>query len=49
MKPINEWYVIGFDGGDLALIRFSTAFVEYVLMEPSETYAIFMLLKRRYT
>jgi len=49
MKPINEWYAIGSDRGDLALVRFSTAFAGYILTEPSENYALFMLLKRRYT
>lgn len=42
MGPINEWYVSGFDGGELALIGFNTAFAEYILMEPSEVYAPFM-------
>lgn len=42
MGPINEWYVSGFDGGELALIGFNTAFAEYILMEPSEAYAPFM-------
>lgn len=42
MGPINEWWVSGFDGGELALIGFSTAFGEYILMEPSEAYAPFM-------
>ncbi|XP_076670133.1 DNA methyltransferase 1a [Andrena cerasifolii] len=42
MGPINEWYVSGFDGGELALIGFNTAFAEYVLMEPSKAYAPFM-------
>lgn len=42
MGPINEWYVTGFDGGELALVGFSTAFAEYILMEPSEAYAPFM-------
>ncbi|KYN05968.1 DNA (cytosine-5)-methyltransferase PliMCI [Cyphomyrmex costatus] len=42
MGPINEWYVTGFDGGELVLLGFSTAFAEYILMEPSETYAPFM-------
>ncbi|XP_011881443.1 PREDICTED: DNA (cytosine-5)-methyltransferase PliMCI-like [Vollenhovia emeryi] len=42
MGPINEWYVTGFDGGELALVGFSTAFAEYILMEPSESYAPFM-------
>ena len=42
MGPINEWWVSGFDGGEKALIGFSTAFGEYYLMEPSEAYAPFM-------
>ncbi|CAK9832323.1 DNA (cytosine-5)-methyltransferase PliMCI [Anthophora retusa] len=42
MGPINEWWVSGFDGGELALIGFTTAFGEYILMEPSEAYAPFM-------
>ncbi|XP_031847018.1 DNA methyltransferase 1a isoform X2 [Nomia melanderi] len=42
MGPINEWYVSGFDGGELALIGFNTAFAEYILMEPSEVYAPFI-------
>ncbi|KAL2747796.1 DNA (cytosine-5)-methyltransferase PliMCI isoform X1 [Vespula maculifrons] len=42
MGPINEWWVSGFDGGELALIGFSTPFAEYILMEPSEAYAPFM-------
>jgi len=31
MKPINEWYAIELDGGDLALVGFSTAFANYIL------------------
>ncbi|OAD61349.1 DNA (cytosine-5)-methyltransferase PliMCI [Eufriesea mexicana] len=42
MGPINEWWVSGFDGGELALVGFTTAFAEYILMEPAETYASFM-------
>ncbi|XP_025996917.1 DNA (cytosine-5)-methyltransferase PliMCI isoform X2 [Solenopsis invicta] len=42
MGPINEWYITGYDGGELALVGFSTAFAEYILMEPSEAYAPFM-------
>ncbi|KAG7199233.1 hypothetical protein KM043_018102 [Ampulex compressa] len=42
MGPINEWWVSGFDGGELALIGFSTPFADYILMEPSEAYAPFM-------
>jgi DNA (cytosine-5)-methyltransferase 1 len=40
--PINEWWVSGFDGGEKALVGFSTAFGEYYLVEPSESYAPFM-------
>jgi DNA (cytosine-5)-methyltransferase 1 len=40
--PINEWWVAGFDGGEKALLGFSTSFGEYYLMEPSESYAPFM-------
>lgn len=40
--PINEWWVSGFDGGEAALIGISTAFGEYILMEPSDEYASFM-------
>lgn len=42
MGPINEWWVSGFDGGELALVGFTTAFAEYILMEPAEPYAVFM-------
>jgi len=49
MKPLNEWYAIGFDEGDLALVCFSTSFAEYILTESSKTYVLFMLLKRKYT
>lgn len=42
MGPINEWWVSGFDGGEKALLGFSTAYGEYYLMEPSEEYAPFM-------
>nr|CAD43078.1 DNA methyltransferase 1b [Paracentrotus lividus] len=39
--PINEWYTTGFDGGHKALIGFSTAFAEYIVMSPSEEYKPF--------
>lgn len=42
MGPINEWWVSGFDGGERALIGFSTAYAEYYLMEPSEAYTPIM-------
>ncbi|KAI8508772.1 DNA (cytosine-5)-methyltransferase 1 [Branchiostoma belcheri] len=40
--PINEWWTAGFDGGENALIGFTTAFAEYIVMQPSEAYAPFM-------
>lgn len=40
--PIVEWWISGFDGGEQAIISFSTEFGDYVLMEPSEEYAPFM-------
>ena len=42
MGPINEWWTTGFDGGEAALIGFSTAFAEYILMTPSEAYVPFV-------
>lgn len=36
--PINEWYISGFDGGEKAIVGFSTAYGEYYLMEPSPDY-----------
>nr|UOI87905.1 DNA cytosine-5-methyltransferase 1 [Sogatella furcifera] len=36
--PINEWWLSGFDGGEKALIGFSTPFAEYYLMQPSPDY-----------
>lgn len=42
MGPINEWWVSGFDGGEKALLGFSTAYGEYYLMEPSDEYEPFM-------
>eukprot|EP00057_Strongylocentrotus_purpuratus_P012708 XP_011667182.1 PREDICTED: DNA (cytosine-5)-methyltransferase PliMCI isoform X1 [Strongylocentrotus purpuratus] len=41
MGPINEWFTTGFDGGEKALIGFSTAFAEYIVMSPSEEYKPF--------
>lgn len=42
MGPLIEWYISGFDGGELVLIGFNTALAEYILMEPSEAYAPIM-------
>ncbi|XP_075758636.1 DNA (cytosine-5)-methyltransferase 1 isoform X2 [Pelodiscus sinensis] len=39
LGPINAWWITGFDGGERALIGFTTAFADYILMEPSEEYA----------
>uniref|UniRef100_A0A8C3MB80 DNA (cytosine-5)-methyltransferase n=1 Tax=Geospiza parvula TaxID=87175 RepID=A0A8C3MB80_GEOPR len=39
LGPINAWWITGFDGGEKALIGFSTAFADYILMEPGEEYA----------
>lgn len=38
LGPINSWWIAGFDGGQKALIGFTTAYAEYVLMEPSSAY-----------
>lgn len=38
LGPINSWWVAGFDGGEKALIGFTTSYAEYVLMEPSPAY-----------
>lgn len=35
LGPINEWWTAGFDGGQNALIGFSTAFADYYLMQVS--------------
>ncbi|XP_056678753.1 DNA (cytosine-5)-methyltransferase 1-like [Monodelphis domestica] len=48
LGPINEWWITGYDGGEKALIGFSTAFAEYILMAPSEEYApIFALMQEK--
>uniref|UniRef100_A0A8D1LYB3 DNA (cytosine-5)-methyltransferase n=1 Tax=Sus scrofa TaxID=9823 RepID=A0A8D1LYB3_PIG len=39
LGPINEWWITGFDGGEKALIGFSTSFAEYILMDPNPEYA----------
>jgi len=47
--PINEWWIAGFDGGENALIGFTTAFAEYILMQASEEYMPFMNLMKEKT
>ncbi|XP_045468881.1 DNA (cytosine-5)-methyltransferase 1-like isoform X2 [Harmonia axyridis] len=41
MGPINEWWTTGFDGGEKALVGFSTDYADYYLMEPSQDYEPF--------
>uniref|UniRef100_W5MKZ4 DNA (cytosine-5)-methyltransferase n=1 Tax=Lepisosteus oculatus TaxID=7918 RepID=W5MKZ4_LEPOC len=48
LGPINAWWITGFDGGEKALIGFTTAFADYILMDPSEEYApIFALMQEK--
>lgn len=42
LGPINSWWIAGFDGGSHALIGFTTAYAEYILMEPSPEYKTIM-------
>ena len=37
--PLVEWWLAGFDGGEKALLGFSTAFADYFLMDPASEYA----------
>ena len=46
LGPIVEWWVSGFDGGEQAIVSFSTEIGDYVLLEPSEEYAPFMVSVR---
>uniref|UniRef100_A0A671WZ84 DNA (cytosine-5)-methyltransferase n=1 Tax=Sparus aurata TaxID=8175 RepID=A0A671WZ84_SPAAU len=48
LGPINAWWITGFDGGEKALIGFTTAFADYILMQSSEEYApIFALMQEK--
>ncbi|NXP70768.1 DNMT1 methyltransferase, partial [Ramphastos sulfuratus] len=48
LGPINAWWITGFDGGEKALIGFTTAFADYILMEPSQEYCrIFALMQEK--
>ncbi|XP_054983670.1 DNA (cytosine-5)-methyltransferase 1 isoform X3 [Sorex araneus] len=48
LGPINEWWITGFDGGEKALLGFTTSFAEYILMEPSPDYApVFSLMQEK--
>lgn len=42
MGPIGAWWTAGFDGGEKAIIGFTTPYADYVLMAPSEQYAPFI-------
>ncbi|CAN7984788.1 unnamed protein product [Ixodes hexagonus] len=42
LGPIGSWWTAGFDGGENAVVGFTTPYAEYVLMTPSEQYAPFM-------
>lgn len=45
---INEWWIIGFDGGEKVFIGFSILFVEYILMDFSLEYVfIFGLMQEK--
>ncbi|KAK5639618.1 hypothetical protein RI129_012110 [Pyrocoelia pectoralis] len=46
MGPINEWFLAGFDGGEKALVGFSTSFAEYYLMDASPEYEPLMKIMR---
>jgi DNA (cytosine-5)-methyltransferase 1 len=41
LGPINSWWIAGFDGGQNVIIGLSTAYAEYILMEPSAAYQSF--------
>uniref|UniRef100_A0A8C3AVK8 DNA (cytosine-5)-methyltransferase n=1 Tax=Cyclopterus lumpus TaxID=8103 RepID=A0A8C3AVK8_CYCLU len=48
LGPINAWWITGFDGGERALIGFTTAFADYILMHSSEEYApIFAVMQEK--
>lgn len=47
MGPINEWYISGFDGGEKAIVGFSTAYGEYYLMEASSDYEPLMKIVKQ--
>lgn len=42
MGPIGAWWTAGFDGGENAVIGFTTPYADYVLMAPSQPYAPFI-------
>ncbi|XP_051825328.1 DNA (cytosine-5)-methyltransferase 1-like [Antechinus flavipes] len=48
LGPINGWWITGYDRGDKALIGLTTAFADYILVEPSKEYAaIFCLMHEK--
>ena len=42
LGPISEWWIGGYDGGDEAVIWFSTSFADYYLVRPAAVYAPFL-------
>lgn len=42
MGPIGAWWTAGFDGGENAVVGFTTPYADYVLMAPSDQYVSFM-------
>uniref|UniRef100_A0A1I8GWX0 DNA (cytosine-5-)-methyltransferase n=1 Tax=Macrostomum lignano TaxID=282301 RepID=A0A1I8GWX0_9PLAT len=39
MGPIDEWWLSGFDGGQRAIVGFSTVYGEYILAKPHSEYS----------
>ncbi|KAM7308501.1 DNA (cytosine-5)-methyltransferase PliMCI-like [Ixodes scapularis] len=44
LGPIGTWWTAGFDGGESAMVGFTTPYADYVLMAPSEQYAVIILV-----
>ncbi|PAA75726.1 hypothetical protein BOX15_Mlig007124g1 [Macrostomum lignano] len=42
MGPIDEWWLSGFDGGQRAIVGFSTVYGEYILAKPHSEYRFLM-------
>uniref|UniRef100_A0A1I8FMJ8 DNMT1-RFD domain-containing protein n=1 Tax=Macrostomum lignano TaxID=282301 RepID=A0A1I8FMJ8_9PLAT len=40
--PIDEWWLSGFDGGQRAIVGFSTVYGEYILAKPHSEYRFLM-------
>ncbi|XP_017781710.1 PREDICTED: DNA (cytosine-5)-methyltransferase PliMCI-like [Nicrophorus vespilloides] len=44
LGPINAWYTAGYDGGEKAIVGFSTGYAEYYLMAPAVQYEPLMTI-----